>query len=74
MRMKQQNLQSPRQSENSGRYEGIDALTRRALMALVDKVFIYEKHGVEVSFKYGDEYRRAREFLGKNADLLPLAQ
>jgi hypothetical protein len=56
------------------RYEGIDALTRRALMALVDKVFIYEKHGVEVSFKYGDEYRRATEFIGKNADLLPLAQ
>ena len=56
------------------RYEGIDALTRRALMALVDKVFIYEKHGVEVAFKYGDEYRRASEFIGKNADLLPLAQ
>ena len=34
------------------RYEGIDALTRRALMALVDKVFIYEKHGVEVAEGY----------------------
>ena len=56
------------------RYEGIEALTRRVLMALVDKVFIYEKHGVEVSFKYGDEYRRVTEFIGKNADLLPLAQ
>lgn len=53
------------------RYEGLDALTRRALMALVDKVFVYEKHGIEVSFKYGDEYRRAAEFIDRNADLLP---
>ena len=54
-------------------YENIEGLTRRALMAMVDKVLVYEKHGVEVSFKYGDEYLRARDFISKNAELLPLA-
>ena len=54
-------------------YENIEELTRRALMAMVDKVLVYEKHGVEVSFKYGDEYLRARDFISKNAELLPLA-
>lgn len=52
------------------RYEGIDELTRRVLMSLVDKIFIYEGHGVEVSFKYGDEYRRIGEFVKRNADLV----
>ena len=54
-------------------YENIEELTRRALMAMVDKVLVYEKHGVEVSFKYGDEYLRARDYISKNADLLPQA-
>ena len=55
-------------------YESVDELTRRVLMAMVDKVFIHEDHVVEVSFKYGDEFRRTREFVRKNADLLPQAE
>ncbi|MCR5233627.1 MAG: recombinase family protein [Lachnospiraceae bacterium] len=54
-------------------YENIGELTRRALMAMVDKVLIYEEHGVEVSFRYCDEYLRARDFISKNAELLPQA-
>ena len=55
-------------------YESVDELTRRVLMAMVDKVFIHKDHVVEVSFKYGDEFRRTREFVTKNADLLPQAE
>ena len=52
-------------------YENINELTRRALMALVDKIYIYEGHKVEVSFKYGDEYRRIEDYVERNAELLP---
>lgn len=41
--------------------ENIKELSRRVLMALVDKIIIYEGHVVEVLFQYGDEYQRAVE-------------
>lgn len=40
-------------------HENIGELSRRVLMALVDKILIYEGHVVEVVFQYGDEYQRA---------------
>ncbi len=42
-------------------YENIDTLNRRVLMALVDKVKIYENHAIEVVFKYADEYAQTLE-------------
>ena len=56
------------------RYEGIEELSRRVLMALVDRIYVYEGHCVEVSFKYGDEYGRAEEFVERNTQLLRQAQ
>ncbi|MFI3238871.1 MAG: recombinase family protein [Lachnospiraceae bacterium] len=44
-------------------YENIDVLNRRVLMALVDKVRIYEKHGIEIVFKYVDEYKQAVSYV-----------
>ena len=52
-------------------YENIEEVTRRALMALVDKIYIYEGHSVELSFRYGDEYRRAMDYVRKNGMAAP---
>ena len=38
-------------------YQNIDSLNRRTLMALIDKIYIHENHALEVSFRYGDEYK-----------------
>ena len=45
------------------KYKGIEVLSRRVLMSLVDKVLIYEKHRVEVFFKFRDEYARLEEYV-----------
>ncbi|MCR5604809.1 MAG: recombinase family protein [Lachnospiraceae bacterium] len=52
------------------KYEGINELDRRTLMFLVDKIFVYEKHVVEVSFKYKDEYQWAYELVKSNEDII----
>lgn len=52
-------------------YENIEELNRRVLMALVDKILIYEGHVVEVLFQYGDEYQRALEVAEKMAEQFP---
>ena len=44
-------------------YGNIDTLNRRVLMSLVDKIKIYEKHALEIVFKYGDEYAQAVEYI-----------
>lgn len=54
-------------------YDGIEKLTHRVLMALVDKIFIYEDHTVEVEFKYGDEFCRARDVVKRHGDMSALA-
>ena len=46
-------------------YENVQELDRRLLVALVDKVFIYEDKRVEIAFRYRDEFERARE-IAKN--------
>ena len=38
-------------------YENIEELNRRVLMALVDRILIYEDHAIEIVFKYKDEYQ-----------------
>lgn len=54
-------------------HENIGELSRRVLMALVDKILVYEGHVVEVLFQYGDEYRRAVELAESVAKQLPQA-
>lgn len=54
-------------------HENIGELSRRVLMALVDKILVYEGHVVEVLFQYGDEYRRAVELAESVAEQLPQA-
>ena len=46
-------------------YENVQELDRRLLVALVDKVFIYEDKRVEIAFRYRDEFDRALE-IAKN--------
>lgn len=55
------------------KHENIGELSRRVLMALVDKILIYEGHVVEVIFRYGDEYRQALEIAESVAEKLPQA-
>lgn len=55
------------------KHENIGELSRRVLMALVDKILIYEGHVVEVIFRYGDEYRQALEIAERAAEKLPQA-
>ena len=52
-------------------HENIGEVNRRVLMALVDKILIYEGHALEVVFRYRDEYRRMSEFVERHGDLLP---
>ena len=47
-------------------HENIESLNRRVLMALIDKIFVYEDHSLEVVFRYGDEYRRMSEFVNRH--------
>lgn len=54
-------------------YENLEELNRRVLMALVDKILVYENHAVEVVFKYGDEIRSAYRYVKKYEDVLPMA-
>ena len=42
-------------------FASLRELDRRLLVALVDKVFIYEDKRVEIVFRYRDEFERARE-------------
>lgn len=44
-------------------YENIDELNRRVLMALVDRILIYENHTIEIVFKYRDEYQQTLEYV-----------
>ncbi len=44
-------------------YEGIDELDRRVMMALVDKVKIYEEQKIEIVFKYANEFTTFTEYI-----------
>ncbi|MFI3214201.1 MAG: recombinase family protein [Eubacteriales bacterium] len=51
-------------SEITGlKYENIKGLNRRVLMALVDRIKIYEDHMIEIVFKYIDEYQYVMEYV-----------
>ena len=54
-------------------YENIDELNRRVLMALVDRVLVYEDHAIEIIFKYRDEYQQTLEYVLGYADELAIA-
>ena len=44
-------------------YENIEELNRRAMMALVDRIIVYENHVVEIEYKYRDEYEQATQYV-----------
>ena len=44
-------------------YENIEELNRRAMMALVDRIIVYENHVVEIEYKYRDEYEQATRYV-----------
>ena len=52
-------------------YENVQELDRRILLALVDKIFIYEDKRVKIVFRYRDEFARAME-TAKNYKDCPL--
>ena len=52
-------------------YENVQELDRRLLLALVDKILIYEDKKVEIVFRYRDEFARAME-IAKNYKDRPL--
>ena len=54
-------------------YENVQELDRRLLMALVDKIFIFEDKRVEIAFRYRDEFARAME-VAKNYKERPLPE
>jgi len=54
-------------------YENIEELNRRVLMALVDRILIYEDHAIEIVFKYKDEYQQTLEYVLGYADELAIA-
>ena len=54
-------------------YENIEELNRRVLMALVDRILIYEDHAIEIVFKYKDEYQQTLEYVLGYADELAVA-
>ena len=54
-------------------YENVQELDRRILLALVDKIFIYEDKRVEIVFRYRDEFARAMEAV-KNYQDRPLSE
>ena len=52
-------------------YENVQELDRRLLLALVDRILIYEDKKVEIVFRYRDEFARAME-TAKNYKDCPL--
>ena len=42
-------------------YENVQELDRRLLIALVDRIFIYEDKRVKIVFRYRDEFAKAME-------------
>ena len=40
-------------------FQNISELDRRVLIALVDRILIYENKAIEIQFKYRDEYELA---------------
>ena len=44
-------------------FKNISELDRRVLVALVDRIFIYESKAIEIQFKYRDEYELALRYV-----------
>ena len=44
-------------------FQNISELDRRVLVALVDRIFIYENKAIEIQFKYRDEYELALRYV-----------
>ena len=44
-------------------HENLEALDRRAMMALIDRILVYENHIVQIQYKYRDEYEQTLSFV-----------
>ena len=53
-------------------YENIEELNRRVLMALVDRILIYEDHAIEIVFKYKTSISRHLNMFSAMPTNLPL--
>lgn len=56
--------------ENFKKYKNITELTRDVLIALVDVIYIHERQGIEIVFKFHDAFKRAIEYVNENIELL----
>lgn len=49
------------------RFQSCDVLTRDMLTALVERIYIDGRDGVEIIFKYRDEYQALSDFIERRA-------
>ena len=49
--------------ENFKQYQNIETLTRKVVVSLIDKIYVYENGKIDIHFKYLDEYESAIRFI-----------
>lgn len=49
-------------------YKNIESLDRQIILALVDKIYVYEDSRIEIIFNYSDEYAAAVEYISAYKD------
>jgi len=52
-------------------YENIEEVDRRVLMALVDRIYVYENHRVEVVFRFRDEFLAQQSYIEQFKEIIP---
>ncbi len=51
------------------KYKVINALNRRIIVSLIDKIIVYEGNRIEIFFKYQDEYSHILEFVNNSVGI-----
>lgn len=52
-------------------YENIEEVDRRVLMALVDRIYVFENHKVEVVFRFRDEFLAQQVYIDQFKEIIP---
>ena len=52
-------------------YENIEEVDRRVLMALVDRIYVYENNRVEVMFRFRDEFLAQQAYIDQFKEIIP---
>ena len=52
------------------KYQNIDKLTRQMVVDLIDNIWVYDNHHIEIDIKYKDEYKMALDFINENKQYL----